>query len=174
MTKTNWDKYYRGLRRDPRTKAELEKAGWAIEIAMQISRLRKDRGLTQKQLASLISVPQPSIARLERIDYKGYSLRTLEKIAKALSQDIKVTFVPRDQEIGYEPCIYSDYLSGQLYASSRISFHSSLGTAVEVWDQPVIKSAIDGKPVENLGRVKTDFGLLKTQEKTFNLGGLAL
>ena len=94
--KTNWDKFYEKLQKDPGSRTELEKAGRALDIAMQIYSLRKKRGLSQKQLAELIEVKQSNIARLEDADYEGYSLKTLEKIAEALDATIDVTFIPRE------------------------------------------------------------------------------
>lgn len=96
MTKTDWDKYYKNLKKDSKARKKLEKAGRAINIATQISTLREQRGLTQKDLADLVNVSQPAIARLESVNYKGYSLKTLDKIARAFDTVLKISFVQGD------------------------------------------------------------------------------
>lgn len=98
MGKTNWDRYYENLRKDPKTKVELDKAGYAIDIAVQIYTLRQRRGLTQKELAGKMGIKQSNISRLEDADYKGYSLRSLEKIASALSASPRISFIPTNKQ----------------------------------------------------------------------------
>ena len=77
---------------------ELEDAKEAIDIAQQLYDLRKIEGLTQSQLAGLIGVSQPNIARLESGDYQSYSLRTLNKAAAALNSDIEVRITPKETQ----------------------------------------------------------------------------
>ena len=52
-------------------------------LASNVYRLRKDRGLTQEQLAEAVGVRQPRIAEVERGD-SNPRLDTLEKLAFAL------------------------------------------------------------------------------------------
>lgn len=52
-------------------------------LASNVYRLRKDRGLTQEQLAEAVGVRQPRIAEVERGD-SNPRLETLEKLAGAL------------------------------------------------------------------------------------------
>lgn len=98
MSKTNWDKYYENLKKDPKTKLELEKASYAIDIAMQIYTLRQKKGFTQKDLADKAGIEQSDIARVENADYRGYSLRALEKIASALSTSLRISFIPTSKQ----------------------------------------------------------------------------
>ena len=70
-------------------------AGWFFaQIAEQVTQRRKERGLSQAQLAELCETTQSAIARLEsggrppRID-------TLLKIATALECDLVVELRPR-------------------------------------------------------------------------------
>lgn len=90
------------LRKDPSLKEEFEKADKARDIAFQIVALRKQRGLTQKELARLAKTSQAAIARLESADYTGYSLSTLEKVTKALSAKIDLIIVPKEKEEKYK------------------------------------------------------------------------
>ena len=75
--------------------------GWLFaQIAEQVANRRRERGLSQADLAALVGTTQSAIARLEsggrppRID-------TLLRIADALDCDLHVELTPReDQEEG--------------------------------------------------------------------------
>lgn len=60
-------------------------------IGEQIARLRKERELTQSQLAELVDVSTETISRLER-GVSIPSLKTLEKISKSLHANLKDLF----------------------------------------------------------------------------------
>lgn len=64
-----------------------------LEIAHRLTALRLKRGLTQTQLARKVGTSQQAIARLERLDYRGYTLATLQKLAGALDRKLRVEFV---------------------------------------------------------------------------------
>ena len=51
MKMTNFDRYLRDHMRAPRFAARFERAGEAWDVALQISALREQAGLSQKQLA---------------------------------------------------------------------------------------------------------------------------
>lgn len=82
------------LKIDPSLAEGLEKAGRAWDIAFQVYDLRKKAGLTQKQLASLVGTKQSNIARVESADYTGYTLKTLEKVTRALKSRLEIRIVP--------------------------------------------------------------------------------
>lgn len=81
---------------DPSFKEEFEKADQAWDIAFKIYDLRKTAGLTQTQLAKLIGTKQSNIARIESADYTGYTLKTLEKVTRALKAKLQVRIVPQE------------------------------------------------------------------------------
>lgn len=83
------------LKKDPSLKEELERADQAWDIAMQINDLREKAGLTQKELATLVGTKQSNIARLESADYVGYTLKTLEKVTKALRAKLEIRIIPK-------------------------------------------------------------------------------
>jgi len=58
-------------------------------IGLNITLLREKRGLTQEKLAELAGLHRAYIGQIERGE-KNIGLRNLEKIAKALSVDIRV------------------------------------------------------------------------------------
>jgi ribosome-binding protein aMBF1 (putative translation factor) len=72
----------------------LEAARANEEVARKIHELRTAAGLTQAQLARLISTTASVICRLEDADYEGHSLAMLRRIAGALNQRIEIRFVP--------------------------------------------------------------------------------
>ena len=73
---------------DQEFRAALEE----LEPAYQITRLRLQRGLTQRQLAELAGTKQPSIARLEGGDTEP-RISFLRRVAKALGARVEVRIV---------------------------------------------------------------------------------
>ena len=82
------------LEQDPSLQEEFVRAEQAWDIAFQIRDLREQAGLTQKKLAELVGTKQSNIARIEDADYTGYTLKTLEKVTKALRARLEVRIVP--------------------------------------------------------------------------------
>ena len=78
----------------PDQEAALENPRLNAAIAQEIYDLRTKAGLTQKQLAELISTAHSVISRLEDADYEGHSLRMLQRISAALNRRVEVRFVP--------------------------------------------------------------------------------
>ncbi|OGZ60926.1 MAG: hypothetical protein A2919_00040 [Candidatus Spechtbacteria bacterium RIFCSPLOWO2_01_FULL_43_12] len=64
-----------------------------LDTALTIIKMRKKKKLTQSQLAQKAGTTQQVIARLESLTYRSYSLKTLEKLAKALGKKPQITFV---------------------------------------------------------------------------------
>ncbi len=81
------------LKEDPSFQVELDRADQAWDIAFQIYDLRGKAGMTQKQLAELVGTRQSNIARIESADYTGYTLKTLEKVTKALNARLQVKII---------------------------------------------------------------------------------
>lgn len=63
-------------------------------MALQIAALRKEAGVSQKELAQLLGTSQQQVSRLESPAYEGHSLSMLRRVAKALHAEIKVVFEP--------------------------------------------------------------------------------
>jgi ribosome-binding protein aMBF1 (putative translation factor) len=76
--------------KDSEMEEMLREASLNAVVAQLIYEARTARGLTQKQLADLISTKQSAIARLEDADYDGHSLSMLQKIACALNQRVEI------------------------------------------------------------------------------------
>ncbi len=83
----------RYVRGDASRLKSVEAEHLSAEIAKMIYDARKDAGLSQKELASLIGTTQSVISRLEDSDYEGHSLPILDRIAKALNSRVKISFM---------------------------------------------------------------------------------
>ena len=77
----------------PSRQAALENARASADVAREIYKLRKNAGLTQKELAKLVGTSHSVISRLEDDDYAGHSLALLRRIAVALDKRVEVRFV---------------------------------------------------------------------------------
>ena len=77
--------------KNPEFKKHYNESGKQLEIAYQILKLRKQRKISQAQLAKKIGTKQSNIARIEA-GQQNFSIDTLEKIAEALNCELKVNF----------------------------------------------------------------------------------
>ena len=59
-------------------------AGEAWDVALQLAALRKEAGLSQKELAQRVETSQQQISRLESPSYEGHSLSMLRRVTVAL------------------------------------------------------------------------------------------
>lgn len=75
----------------------IERERERVKIAQKIYEMRTQAGLTQKQLADIVGTRQSVISRLEDADYRGYKIKTLEKIAEALNYHLRLDFEPTDK-----------------------------------------------------------------------------
>ena len=91
----DYRKWRKKALRDPGVKKAFEETDEdpAVDIALQLIRLRQKDGLTQVQLAQKLHTSQQAIARLESLSYEGYSLKILEKIAGVFNKRLKVQFI---------------------------------------------------------------------------------
>lgn len=78
----------RELARDPKLRREVEETLMGLRIEQDIAALRELRGVTQAQLAQMIGVSQPMIARLESGKAQNIGIRTLVRIATALGGQV--------------------------------------------------------------------------------------
>ena len=75
---------------DPQFKQEFENETTKLESAIAVTHVRKEAGLTQRELANVSKVPQSTIARIET--GANTSVDTLTKIANALGKKLTVSF----------------------------------------------------------------------------------
>lgn len=79
--------------KDPEFRAEWERLAAARALAEMVSDRRVAMKLTQTQLAKLVGVSQPVIARIESGDHSP-TIETLDKLANALDIEIVLGITP--------------------------------------------------------------------------------
>lgn len=94
MKKTNFDTYLAEEMKDRAFSERFENAGEAWDIALQVAALRKQAGLSQKELAHELHTSQQQISRLESPAYEGHSLSMLRRVAHALNAELKISIEP--------------------------------------------------------------------------------
>jgi transcriptional regulator with XRE-family HTH domain len=88
--RTNFDRYLDEQLKDPDFAERFKEAGEAWDVAMQLAALRKESGLSQKELAKRVGTSQQQISRLESPSYEGHSLSMIRRVAEALGATIRV------------------------------------------------------------------------------------
>ena len=91
MPTVKFDDYLEKRFQDPELRSNFEAESLRLESAVALLKAREDAGLTQRELAKRVDVPQSTIARIERGN--NTSVDTLSKIANALGNKLKVEFV---------------------------------------------------------------------------------
>lgn len=98
-TKDDFDRTLEEIfKKDPSFKEEMKHGLDAWDIAFQIYDLRKKMGVTQTELAKLVHTSQANISRIEAADYTGYTLKTLEKVTKALKARLQIKIIPSNTD----------------------------------------------------------------------------
>ena len=88
--KTNFDIYLEEQLKDSGFKKRFERAGEAWDVAIKLAALRKEAGLSQKELARKVGTSQQQISRLESPSYERHSLSMLRRIAEVLGATVQV------------------------------------------------------------------------------------
>jgi len=88
--KTNFDKYLDEQLKDKDFAARFTKAGETWDVALKLATLRKESGLSQKELAQRVGTTQQQISRLESPSYEGHSLSMLRRVAGFLGATVHV------------------------------------------------------------------------------------
>ena len=78
--------------KDPKFKKHYNEYGKQLEIAYQILKLRKQKKMSQAELARRIRTRQSNIARIEA-GQQNFTTETLQKIATAFNRELKIDFV---------------------------------------------------------------------------------
>jgi transcriptional regulator with XRE-family HTH domain len=93
--RTNFDTYLAEHIKDPDFAKRFKKAGEAWDVAIQLASLRKESGLSQKELARRVGTSQQQISRLESPSYEGHSLSMLRRVADVLGANVNVVIKPK-------------------------------------------------------------------------------
>lgn len=83
------------LMKDPKFRKSLEEPDEDpyLDVAFRLVNLREETGWTQADLGRKLGVSQQAVARLENPSYRGHSLKSLHKIAKAYGRLLKISFI---------------------------------------------------------------------------------
>jgi len=81
----------------PEERALADKYEQLTRAVVYLTRLREERGVTQKVLASALEVTQPTVSKLERSD--DMLVTTLDRYVGALGGSLRLTAVFDDQEV---------------------------------------------------------------------------
>ena len=90
---TRWKRYYKRKHQDPDMKKLVEEELGALNVGIQISRLREKRGLNQTQLAARAGMSAPKISVFET-SARNIELGTLIRLAQALDARLDVQLLP--------------------------------------------------------------------------------
>ena len=78
--------------KNPEIKRYYDEFGKQLEIAYQLLQLRKQKGMSQAEIAKKIGTTQGNIARIEAGN-QNFTVQMLEKFAKVYNRDLKIEFV---------------------------------------------------------------------------------
>src|SRR2546421_3398896 len=78
------------LNKNKEFQARVEEFLKGLRIEQKLIGLRKERELTQSQLADILKVSQPFIAKLERGQLNNFELRTLVRAVLALNGTLEI------------------------------------------------------------------------------------
>jgi transcriptional regulator with XRE-family HTH domain len=92
---TNFDRYLEEQLKNEDFAERFREAGEAWDVAIQLASLRKNAGLSQKELARRVGTSQQQVSRLESPSYEGHSLSMLRRVANALGASLHVEIKPK-------------------------------------------------------------------------------
>jgi DNA-binding XRE family transcriptional regulator len=97
--KTKFDLYLEEQLKDSDFAGRFKRAGEAWDLALKLAALRKESGLSQKELAKRVGTSQQQISRLESPSYEGHSLSMVRRVARVLGATIHVEIEKRKHQI---------------------------------------------------------------------------
>ena len=87
------------LAQDARLREQVEVRLNELRLEQQFAALREARGLSQRQVARLVGVSQPAVAKIEKGTMRNAKLSTLVRYAAALGGRVKVEIVPGPRRV---------------------------------------------------------------------------
>jgi len=94
---SEWNEFLNEQLIDPEIRSEWDAMGPEFAIVQAIIDVRKNAGLTQKQLSERTGITQGDISRLESGNANP-SLNTLKRLASAMDMTLKIEFMPSAKE----------------------------------------------------------------------------
>lgn len=75
----------------------MKTVGWK-SIGGMIQYFRERGGLSQLQLARIVGADQSVISRVEQEEYRGHSVKFLDRVAQGLGLELRVQFIRKEPE----------------------------------------------------------------------------
>lgn len=69
-------------------------------LALAVNELLKDRKLKQREIATLLRIPQPKVSALKNYRLDNFSVERLMEFLTALNQDVEITIRPGPKQGG--------------------------------------------------------------------------
>jgi predicted XRE-type DNA-binding protein len=69
-------------------------------LALAVNELLKSSKLKQREIATLLSIPQPKVSSLKNYRLDQFSVERLMEFLTALNQDVEIIIRPRTNSIG--------------------------------------------------------------------------
>jgi DNA-binding XRE family transcriptional regulator len=91
---TAWDSYVRKELRKPAVKKAYEEETQVLKIGLALANQRRQKGLTQAEVAEKIGTSAPQLSRTERKP-ENANMRTLIRYAEAVGMDLDIRLVTR-------------------------------------------------------------------------------
>ncbi|MFI3255654.1 MAG: helix-turn-helix transcriptional regulator [Eubacteriales bacterium] len=90
----NFQEYHNEAMKDPKFRKEYESLETEYTIKRAILKARKERNMTQEQLANETGIDRADISKLERGEANP-TIASLERIAEGLGMKLKLEFVTK-------------------------------------------------------------------------------
>ena len=71
------------------------------ELAIQISKIIKQKGWTQKKAAGILGIDQPKVSALKNGRLGGFSIERLLSFLRALDRDIDIVVRPKTEDVAH-------------------------------------------------------------------------
>jgi transcriptional regulator with XRE-family HTH domain len=97
--RTSVDLYLEEQLQDADVARRVREPGETWDVAIQLASLRKESGLSQKELAQRLGTSQQQISRLESPSYGGHSLSMLRRVAEVLGATVHVTILGKKHQV---------------------------------------------------------------------------
>ncbi len=81
---------------EPELRARVEQRMHELKLEEELLALREEKDLTQAQVARLLGISQPAVAKIEA-GASNLKLATLLKYAEALGAQVKIELIRRDR-----------------------------------------------------------------------------
>ena len=88
----DFQEYLKKRLKDRKFGRYYDEYGKQLEIAYQILQLRKQKRMSQAELAKKIGTKQSNVARMES-GQQNFTTDTLQKIAEIFNRDIRIEFI---------------------------------------------------------------------------------